>query len=386
MKSFTKIGMLLPLAILLLSSCGDKPASDQSKSQPLQDFQVMGLAPQAAALYLTFPAVLQGKQNVEIRPKIDGFIEEIYIDEGGIVKKGQKLFKISAPVYDQQVSNASQAVISAQTDVNSAELQVNKTKPLVEKGIISHYELEFAENALKDRQAALAQANANLEIARTNLGYTQISSPVDGIASAIPYKIGSLVGSNNPLPLTTISNNSNIYAYVSLNEKQLLTFSRTYPGNTVAEKIKNLPPVTLTLSDGSIYPQPGKVETVIGLLNTETGSATFRAIFPNPVGLIRSGGSATLRVPQFVKNVLLVPQKSTYELQGKRFIYALGNDNSVRSVEIKVAELTTGQLYVVDAGLKPGDKIVVEGAENLKDGMKINPKMMAADAVYKSLQ
>jgi membrane fusion protein (multidrug efflux system) len=371
---------------MIMSSCGDKPAADQSKSQPLQEFPVMDLAPQSATLFLTFPAVLQGKQNIEIRPKIDGFVEEIFIDEGSSVKKGQKLFKISAPVYDQEVINASQAVTSAETDVNSAELQVNKTKPLVEKGIISHYELEFAENALKNKQAALTQAKASLANAKTNQGYTNIVSPVDGIAGTIPYKIGSLVSGTSPQPLTTISNNQNVYAYVSLNEKQLLTFARTYPGKTIAEKIKNLPPVSLTLSDGSTYTQPGRVETVNGLLNTETGSASFRAIFPNPVGLIRSGGSATLRVPQHVENVLLIPQKSTFELQGKRLLYVVGTDGSVKSIEIKVAELTTGQLYVVDAGLKAGDKIVVEGTENLKDGMKIKPKMMAAAIVYQNLK
>src|SRR5258708_11839347 len=159
---------------MILSSCGDNPAADQSKSQPLQEFPVMDIEPQSATLFWPFPAVLQGKQNVEIRPKIDGFVEQIFIDEGSSVKRGQKLFKISAPVYDQEVLNASQGVTSAETDVNSAELQVNKTKPLVEKGIISHYELEFAMNALKNKQAALAQAKASLGNAKTNQDYTNI--------------------------------------------------------------------------------------------------------------------------------------------------------------------------------------------------------------------
>lgn len=386
MKSPAKYLQLLPILIMVTSSCGHAPDSTQSNAKPLQEFQVMDLSPQSATLYWTFPAVLQAKQNIEIRPKVDGYVEEIYIDEGSTVKKGQRLFKISAPVYEQAVAGASQAVISAETDVNSAQLQLNKTKPLVEQGIISHYELEFAENSLKTRQAALAQAKANLATAKTNLGYTDISSPVDGVASNIPYKIGSLVGSSSPLPLVTISNNSNFFAYISLNEKQLLIFSRTYPGNTIAEKIKNLPNVSLILSDGTIYPNEGKMETVNGLLNAETGSASFRSIFPNPLGIIRSGGSATLRVPQYAQNVLLIPQKSTYELQGKRFLYTVAPDGSVKSVEVQVDQLTTGQLYVVDAGLKAGDKIVVEGTENLKDGMKINPKMLVAADVYQSLK
>jgi len=386
MKPLKHIIILSIPAMLIFNACGDpKPGGDAQAAAPAQTFKVLEISPRSATLYLTFPAVLQGKQNVEIRPKIDGFIEGIYIDEGSVVKKGQKLFKISAPVYEQQLINAAAMVTSAEADINSAELQVNKTRPLVDKGIISHYELEFAVNALKTKKAALSQARASLNNARTNVGYTHIVSPVNGIASAVPYKIGSLVNSTTPEPLTTISNNGNIYAYVSLNEKQLLNFTRTYPGNGMADKLKSLPPVSLILSDGTVYPQQGRVETVNGLINTETGSASFRAIFSNPAGTIRSGGSATIKVPQSLKNALLVPQKSTFEVQGKHFLYTVRADGSVKSNEIQIAQLTTGQLFVVTGGLLPGDRVVLEGMEYLKEGIKVKPEIVPSEKVYQEL-
>ena len=387
MKKYALTLMSTAAIAVMLSSCGNSPANPEtSATLPPQKFQVMELSAQSATLYLTFPAVLQGKQNIEIRPKVEGFIEGIFFDEGSIVKKGQRLFKINAPQYEQEVRNSLALVTSAEADLNTAQLQYNKTKPLVDKGIISHYELEFAENAIKSKKAILAQAQANLYNARTNLGYTNIASPVDGIASAVPYKLGSLVNSQNPQPLTTISNNGNVYAYVSLNEKQLLEFSRNYKGSNIAQKLKNLPEVSLTLSDGTAYPHTGRVETVNGLINTETGSASFRAIFPNPDGLIRSGGSATLRVPQSITHALLVPQKSTYELQGKHFIYTVGADNVIKSSEINIANLTTGQLYVVNSGVKAGDRIVIESAGNLKDGLKIQPDMVSSSKIYEELK
>jgi len=387
MRPLTKLILFSLEATFFLSSCSSKQPNEKvAQPNPVPSFPAVEINARATTLYLSFPAVLQGKQNIEIRPKVDGYIESIYIDEGSVVRKGQKLFKISAPSYDQELHNAAALITSAEAEVNTAQLQVNKTKPLVSKGIISSYELDFAENALKIKNAILAQARAGYVNAQTNVGYTHVNSPVDGIASAVPYKIGSLVSSNTPQPLTTISNNGYIYAYVSLNEKQLLSFSRNYPGKDVAQKLKNVPPVLLTLSDGSSYPLAGKVETVNGLINTQTGSASFRAIFPNPSGLIRSGGSATLKVPQYATNVILVPQKSTYEIQGKHFLYVVSSDNTVKSTEISIAETTTGQLYVVNHGLRVGDKIVVEGTENLKDGMKIKPDIIPTEKLYTELK
>lgn len=372
---------------LALSACGSKTSESGSgaAAQPAS-YQTFTVEAQTVTLNSDYPATLQGEQNIEIRPKVDGFVDKIYIDEGSVVKKGQLLFTISAPQYQQDVNNYAAAINSAEADVNTAQLTVNKTRPLVEKQIISHYELESAELTLKIKQAALAQAKTSLNTAKINLGYTSIYSPVNGVVGSIPYKLGSLVSSTSTSPLTTISNIGKVYAYFSLNEKQLLNFSRDVKGKTLKEKLANTPTVSLLLADGTVYPEQGKIETINGLINTETGSASFRATFPNSLGLLRSGGSASVRIPELVKDGLLVPQKSTYELQGKKFVYVLGANNIVTSAEIEINELAAGQFYVVTNGLKVGDKVVYDGTSSLKDSTKITPQPLAADKVYDSIK
>lgn len=367
--------LLLTYVVLTAIGCRNNQATNSPAAAPVaQAYPVFKVSNHDAILRSEYPATLQGQQNIEIRPKIDGYIEHIYIDEGATVKKGQLLFRISAPQYEQDVKNALAAVNSAETDINTAKLQVEKTKPLVEKHIISEYELRSAEDALKIKEAALLQAQTSLANARTNQAYTLISSPVNGVAGTIPYKLGSLVSSTTTSPLTMISNISKVYAYFSMNEKQLLDFSRQYKGSTVQEKLKQLPPVLLLLPDGTEYPEKGQVETIGGLINAETGAATFRATFPNPVGLIRSGGSAVVAIPEMIKNALLIPQRSTYELQGKRFVYRVEGDK-VTSVEITTMTAAAGQYFVVTNGLKTGDAIVLEAGVPIPDGTSIKPEM-----------
>ncbi|WP_345211191.1 efflux RND transporter periplasmic adaptor subunit [Mucilaginibacter gynuensis] len=389
MKNTIKLLTGFSAGLILLSSCGDKTqqgaAAAAGGPPPAQSYPIFTLTVHNATLNSTYPATLQGQQNIDIRPKIDGFVEQIFIDEGSVVKKGQLLFKISAPQYQQDVNNAAAAINSAEADVSSAELQVNKTKPLVEKDIISHYELEAAQLTLKARRAALAQAKANLANAKTNLGYTTITSPVNGVVGTIPYKLGSLINANTAQPLTTISNIGKVYAYFSLNEKQLLDFSRTMKGKTMNEKLANTPPVSLVLPDGTTYPEKGRVETISGLINTETGSASYRATFPNPVGLIRSGGTATIQIPQTLKDAILIPQKAVYELQGKHFVYVVDSKGAVKSTEIEIMDLATGQFYVVTSGIKAGETVVTDGANTLKDGMVIKPEAQTAETIYKDL-
>lgn len=390
MKTRLLSATVISSALLLLSACGNNNqqaggAPAAGGPPPAQAYPVFKVSPRNATLNSDYPATLQGQQNIEIRPKIDGYIDHIYIDEGSVVKKGQVLFRISAPQYAQDVNNSAAAVSSAEADVNAAQLQVNKTKPLVEKDIISHYELESAQLTLQARKAALKQAKANLANSRTNLGYTTVTSPVNGVVGTIPYKLGSLVNSNTAQPLTTVSNIGNIYAYFSLNEKQLLDFSRHYEGRTLEAKLSKLPPVSLLLSDGSNYPEKGRVETISGLINTQTGSASFRATFPNPMRLIRSGGSATVRIPQNLKDVIVIPQKATYELQGKRFVFVVDGSGKVKNTEIQIMDLATGQYYVVTNGLKAGDTVILEGTSNLQDGTAVKPDMQADGKVYQDL-
>jgi membrane fusion protein (multidrug efflux system) len=377
----------IAVSLLFITSCDNNPINSDIQDPPaIPTYPVFKVVSKTATLKTDYPATLQGEQNIEIRPKIDGYIDRIYVDEGAVVKKGQLLFRVSAPQYQQDVNTANAAISSAEADVSAAELQVKKTKPLVDKEIISKYELESAEYTLQARKAALAQAKANLENARTNLGYTTVTSPVNGVVGTIPYKLGSLVSSTTTMPLTTVSDIGKVYAYFSLNEKQLLDFSRQYQGNTLEAKLKQLPAVTLLLADGSEYPEKGKVETIAGLINTETGSASFRATFPNPVGLLRSGGSATVEIPVTINNAIVIPQRSTYELQGKRFVYLINDSNKVISTEIEVMSVSAGQYFVVTNGLKAGDTIVYESASSLQDSSAIKPDVQPESKVYDSLK
>ncbi|ASU34222.1 efflux RND transporter periplasmic adaptor subunit [Mucilaginibacter xinganensis] len=378
----------LSLAPLLLMACGGSQtqAGGPGATQPPANYQVFTIEAKDATLSNDYPATLQGEQNIEIRPKIDGFVEAIYVDEGTVVKKGQLLFKLNAPQYQQDVNNAIATINSAEAEVKSAQLLVNKTKPLVDKDIISPYELESDQFALNTKKASLAQARTSLANAKTNLGYTTITSPVNGVIGTLPYKVGSLVTSATTSPLTTVSNIDKVYAYFSLNEKQLLEFSRTVKGSTLKEKIANTPAVSLILSDGSNYTEHGKVETIAGLIDTQTGSASFRAAFPNPIRLLRSGSSASVRIPQPVKSGIFIPQRSAYELQGKHFVYVVDQTNTVKSVEVQIMDLLAGQYYVVTDGLKIGDKVVYDGNSSLKDAAQIKPEVMGADKVYQDLK
>jgi len=377
---------MLSTGIIAISSCGGSANQAPGAQQPPAAYQVFTVTPQSATLHTSYPAVMQGEQTIEIRPKVDGYIEKIYVDEGSVVKKGQLLFKLSAPEYEQTVINSLAAINSAKADINSAEIAVNKTRPLVEKGIISEYELQTDQNTLDTKRAALAQAQTTLATAKVNLGYTYVTSPVNGVVGSIPYRLGSLITSATANPLTTVANIGKVYAYFSLNEKQLLEFSRSVKGSTLDEKLKNTPDVNLALADGSAYPEKGRLETISGVLNTTTGSASFRAAFPNPLHLLRSGSSGNVDIPQALTDAVLVPQKSAYELQGKHFVYILGDNNLVKNQEIQVMELTAGQYYVVTGGLKAGDKIVYDGTISLKDSTKINPQPMDANKVYQDLK
>lgn len=373
-------------AILLLASCGGNKEQTAAGAASAQAYPVLKITPQSATINNDYPATLEGKQNIEIRPKVDGYVEQIFIDEGSIVKRGQLLFRLSAPQYAQEVTTSQAAISSAEADVSTAELQVKKTKPLVDKDIISPYELESAQNTLKARKAVLAQAKAALANAKTNLGYTTIVSPVDGVVGTIPYKLGSLITASTAQPLTTVSNIGNVYAYFALNEKQLLDFSRTVKGSNMKAKLANTPPVSLILSDGSTYPEKGRVETISGLINTETGSASYRASFPNPTGLIRSGGSAIVRIPQPVSQGILIPQKAAYDLQGQHFVYVVDAKGAVKSTGITIMNNPVGQFYVVTEGLKEGDSIVLEGASTLRDGVVIKPEVQSSASIYKDLK
>jgi membrane fusion protein (multidrug efflux system) len=361
------------LTVSILISCKKNPAGAPRGDMP-RDYPVMTVQPETVTIHEDFPATIEGQQVIEIRPMISGYINTIFVNEGDHVKKGQLLFKIRNPMYEQQVITAKASISRAEADVNNAAMDVEKVRPLVEKQIVSDYRLRTAELQLDSRKAALEQAKAELANAETNLSYTNIRSPEDGIIGTIPFKAGALVSNNMQQSLTTLSDISNVFAYFSWNEKQLLDFLSGSPGTTLDEKIKNIPPATLILANQSVYAKKGRVEMASGLISTETGAATFKAIFPNREGLIRSGSSAIVRIPEVKDSVYVIPQSATYELQDKVFVYTVGPDNKVSSVPFTAVPSDDGKHFLVTDGLNAGEKIVVAGISSLRDGAEIVPK------------
>ncbi|TSJ44904.1 efflux RND transporter periplasmic adaptor subunit [Fluviicola chungangensis] len=375
--------LLAAVSLVLLASCGSEEAP--ASVGGIKPHQILTIEQQNTTIETTYPAILEGIENVDIRPKIDGFVEKIAVDEGQFVKKGQLLFTISAPQYEQLVRTAKAAVKSAEAGVSVARLQVQKTKSLVDKNIVNKYESQEADLALQTRLAELAQAEANLVNANVNLGYTRISSPVDGVIGSLTFKPGSLVSGNMTKPLTTVSNISKIYAYFSMNEKQLLEFIRNTKGADLKAKIANTPQVSLVLSDGSLYPEKGRIGSINGLIDQQTGSARIRAAFSNKLNLLRSGGSAQVRIPQEISNGFLVPQRAVTDIQGKKFVYTVGKSGTISMVNVEVMEATSGHFYIVTKGIKLNDSIVLEGIQFLKDGMKIKPVKADPKAIYAEL-
>jgi membrane fusion protein (multidrug efflux system) len=387
MKKKVYAGAIAAL-MLIITGCGKKDdqaaAAAAAAGQP-KAYKVVTLSPQSATINIDYPASIQGQQNIEIRPRVDGYIEKIFVDEGAVVKEGQPLFKISAPQYEQEVRTAQASIKSAQASVSAAKLAVNKVTPLVQQQIVSKYELESAQYSYESAMATLAQARAALVNAQTNVGFTTVKSPVNGVIGSIPFRLGSLVGPSIADPLTTVSSIGNVYAYFAFNEKQLLTIAKDSSSTSLAAKIKKIPAVSLLLSDGTVYNEKGEIETINGLINTATGTVNVRARFPNSRGIIRSGSSTKVRIPQEVVNKIIVPQSATFELQDKRFATVVENGKT-KNVVITVLDNTIGNYYVVESGLKEGDQIVLEGVANLKEGTQIKATPENAETVYANLK
>ncbi len=364
------------LMVLIAISCGNQPKSGHPGSAgSVKEYPVIAVKTQSTKLFKDYPTKLQGQQTVEIRSKIAGYIEQIFVDEGAFVKKGQVLFRLNANDIQATVRSAEAMVKVAEADVKIAEVNVEKTRPLVEKNIISKFDLESVESTQKSKEAQLAQARANLENARANLQYTLITSPAEGTIGNFPFRVGSLVSSSTTEPLTTVSNTVNMYAYFSFNEKEFLTLTKGLEGKNQQEKFTKLPGVSLVLADNTLYEQAGRIETASGLINAQTGAVNVRASFPNADGLLRSGGSGMVRIPQFLDSVIIIPQKTSYELQGKHFVYVVGAGNKVRNTEIEVLEGNLKDSYVVTGGLNVGDQVVLEGIASLRNDTEIKPKL-----------
>lgn len=318
-----------------------------------------------------YSARLDGQQVVEVRPQVSGLITRICIDEGQKVRKGQVLFVIDQVPYQAALAEATANVKSAEANLATAKLNLESTEVLREKNVVQDYDLNTARNELAVAEAALAQAQAQEMSARNNLSYTEVKSPVDGVASMIAYRVGALVSSSISEPLVTLSDDSNVYAYFSLNESQITSLTEQY--GSLDEFMKRMEDVELQMAGGKMYGEKGHISAVSGIVTTGTGTVVLRADFPNDRGLLRSGGSATVMVPTTLVQAAVIPQSATYELQNKTFVYKVV-DGKAQSAPVTLYRLNNGTEYVVEEGLQPGDVIIAEGAGLVKEGVNVNIK------------
>lgn len=362
-----KSNLLIAAVALLLASCGNKGNIKMGDNE----YPVVTIGSQNAELQTTYPATIKGVQDVQIRPKVSGFITKVCVQEGQAVKAGQLLFVIDNTTYQAAVRQAQASVNSAKSQLNTAKLTYENSQKLFKSNVIGFYELQSSQNSYETAMAAVAQAKAVLASAQETLGFCYVKSPANGVVGSLPYKVGALVSAGSVDALTTVSDVATVEVYFSVTEKDILDLTKT-AGSTHAA-ISAYPPVKLLLSDGTTYKHPGKVTKVSGVIDASTGSVSMIARFPNPERLLKSGGSGTIVVPRDNSNAIVIPQTVTTEVQNKIFVYTVGKDNKVKYTEITVDPQNDGNHYVVTGGLHVGDRIVTKGITSLTDGMEIKP-------------
>lgn len=334
---------------------------------PVMPYKVVEIGKSNTTLLAEYPASLEGITDIDIRAKVDGYIEKIYVQEGQEVKKGQLLFKL-------ETQTATQEAAAAKAKITAAEVEVSRLKPLVERNIISDVQLATA-------KANLAGVKSTYQSIVARINYATIKSPVNGIVGTLPLRLGSYVSSQTAEPLTRISDVSTIYAYFSVNEKQQLDIMMNAAGKSFQDKVNNMPAVNLVLSNGQVYEQKGKIQTFSGQANMQTGSFNVRASFPNTNKLLRSGGSGVIQIPTDLQDVIIIPQNATLEMQDKRIALIVDKENKVKAVPITVRPIPGGRFFVVDSGLNTNDKMLIEGVGIVTEGTPIKPDVVDFNSV-----
>lgn len=369
MQTMLKNKFILCLCAIL-ASCGDAPRNKAQGTQ-IPSFPVTTIPLKSVTVFIDYPATIEGIVNSEVRAKIAGYVTDVLVDEGEQVRKGQTLFKLETQSLNEDAAAAS-------ANVNAAQVEVDKLKPLVDKDIISSVQLESA-------KAKLQQAKSGYNSIAANISYGTIKSPVNGYVGEIRLRRGALVSPSNQMPLTTVSDISSVYAYFSVNEKEYMDFLQNTAGTSKAEKIKNSPEVILILANGTEYSEKGTIETINSQVSQATGTISIRARFTNDQGFLTNGNSGTIKIPLIYENVLVVPQESTFEQQGRTFVYALAQDTTVVSKAIEITGLVDN-LYIIKSGIEEGDTIVATGLGKLRSGMRITPNQVAFDSIAKPIK
>lgn len=355
---------------VVLASCG---GGQQQQQMPVPQIATMTVEYGNSELESAYPVTIKGRTDIAIRPQVSGFITKVHVDEGQQVRKGQVLFTLDQVQYQAAVDAAQAAIRVAESAVNTAQLTADNKRRLYDKNIISEYEWQMADNQLKQAKAQLASANAQLVTAQKNLAYTVVTAPSDGVIGSIPNREGSLASPSSMEPLTTVSDNSEVYAYFSLNEKDILSMTDN-GSRSLNASVDAMPAVSLRLANGEIYPEKGKVATVSGVIDNATGAATVRALFNNPSGMLRSGSTGSVLIPNSYEKVIIIPQSATSELQNIRFAYVVNDSNKIVATPIQVSPISDGKNFIVVSGLEAGQRIAVEGVgTSVRDGITIQP-------------
>ena len=353
----------MAFCLIFLTACGEKEQAGQDVR-----YRTLEVMTSDQTTRSDYAAVLRGRQHVEIRPQVSGTITDIKINEGDNVRKGQILFIIDQAPYKAALSTAVAKVKGARAQLQTARLTVESKEELRKENIISDFDLQTARNKMHDAEAFLAQAQAEATNARNNMSYTEVKSPVDGVASMIPYRIGALVNSSIAEPLVTVSDDSEIYAYFSMPENNMMDMIMKYGS---LEKAKTeMPAVGLKLSNGKKYGNKGKIDAISGTVDENTGVIKLRAVFKNPGHLLRNGSTGSVIIPTVHKDCIVIPQSATYELQDRIFVWKVVGGKT-KSAPIKIYKQNDGKNYIVLSGLKAGDIIVAEGAGLLHEGMSV---------------
>ena len=331
-------------------------------------FAIMEVKAADKELSTSYSATIRGRQDIDIYPQVSGTIEKLCVTEGQTVRRGQLLFVIDQIPYRAALKTAVANVEAARAAMATAELTYNSNKELYAQKVVSEFSLKTAENTYLTAKAQLTQAEAQEVNARNNLSYTEVKSPSDGVVGALPYRVGALVGANLPYPLTTVSDNSDMYVYFSMTENQLLALTRQY--GSMDEALKNMPEVELILNDNSVYNKKGVIESISGVIDRQTGTVMARVVFPNESRLLHSGASGTVVVPSIYKDCIAIPQGATVQMQDKVVVYKVVDGKAVSTL-ITVAGINDGREYVVLSGLQSGDEIISEGAGLVREGTQV---------------
>jgi len=379
-KWFNGINSMLTISLISIVLVSCKSSPDQSAAAPPPPvLPVSAINSSTETTYIEYPASIQGAVDIDVRPQVSGYLQSVLVNEGAYVSAGQTLFKINENPFREALNNAKASLHAAEAAILNAQLEVDKLTPLVQNKVVSDIQLKTAKTAYKIAQANAEQAKASVASAQINLGYTNVKATVSGYIGRIPKKQGSLVSPTDQIALTQLSDIHEVHVYFALAENDFNNFNVNYPGKSPADRIKHLPAVELLLSDNTVYPIKGKIDMIDGQFDKNTGAITLRASFPNASGVLRSGNTGKIRLGLQHDDAILVPQSATVEMQDKVFVFTVGDSSKVKKQAITIVG-KAGENYLVNAGVKAGDQIVLSGIDKLQEGMVIQPQK-AADKV-----